>query len=98
MTTNLYRAKIHHNTRKTHREVEPTVLLTDIYKDGEFFRDHMWTPKKGLINFIPKNNKYSIEVTFTAKEREYCTIRDFKQVTQISLVKINNVKKVKNGK
>jgi len=90
----MYTAQVNHNTRSTYRGKEPTVLLTNVYKDNKLMRDHIWVDKKNLLKFIPKNNTYKIKIKFNAKEKEYFTIKDFKQVTSIGLIKLRDVKKI----
>jgi hypothetical protein len=47
------------------------VLLTDITKDGEEFRDHLWADYKELVKYIPKTNRYKKAIEFIAKEYKY---------------------------
>lgn len=89
----MYTAKVHHNSRQTHRHDQPKVLLTDVHKNKELFRDHLWVEASPLVNFIPKSNKYTIEVSFIAKEKIYHTIKNHKYITKTGLVKLRAIKK-----
>ncbi len=91
----MYTAKVNHNSRKTHRSPEPQVLLTNIYKNNKFFRDHIWVDAQSVKNFIPKHNRYTIKIIFKAKEKTYHSLQDFKPVIKISLIKLNNIRNYK---
>lgn len=66
-----YTARIGRQFRDIHG-ISPKVCLVDIVdEEGNQFRDHCWVPKcRRMETVIPKGNKY-VEITFTAKVREY---------------------------
>jgi len=69
---------------------EDMVLLTNIQKDDEEFRDHAWVELRFVHKHVPKNNRYKATITFDAIPRSYTN----RMGTSKKLTAISNVKKV----
>lgn len=84
-----YTALISRNFRDINHTV-PKVLLRDIRTtDGTLFRDHAWVDMVSVFHSViplPGDNN-SYRITFTAREKQYCTIGPVKS----TLTRIRNV-------
>ena len=90
-----YTATINYNFRGV-QGTSPKVLLTNIEDEkGREFRDHCWVELTTKLEaYLPKTNKETVTVEFSAREKEYKSY-GFDGEDKTTLKRIRDIKLIK---